>query len=113
MCGTAGGVAVAVVKQLVASTRRRASHSGRTIWWRKLKATVPQWGFAVSPLVVDGKVIVFAPGKDADGLMAFDAATGELKWKIAGGGDTYSSPQFVELGGVRQMLMQDNGHCGR
>jgi outer membrane protein assembly factor BamB len=53
-------------------------------------------------------VIVFAPGKDADGLLAYDAASGELKWKSAAGGDTYSSPQLVELGGVQQVLMQDN-----
>jgi outer membrane protein assembly factor BamB len=86
--------------------------TGKPLWSHDLvaeaKATVPQWGFAVSPLVVDGKVIVFAPGKDADGLLAYDAASGELKWKSAAGGDTYSSPQFVELGGVPQVLMQDN-----
>jgi outer membrane protein assembly factor BamB len=59
--------------------------------------------------VVDGKVIVFAPGKDADGLLAYDAVSGKLKWKGVSGGDTYSSPQLVELGGVRQVLMQDSG----
>lgn len=86
--------------------------TGKPLWSHDLvaeaKATVPQWGFAVSPLVVDGKVIVFAPGKDADGLLAYDAVSGELKWKSAAGGDTYSSPQLVELGGVQQVLMQDN-----
>ena len=86
--------------------------TGKLLWTHDLVAeagaVVPQWGFAVSPLVVDGKVIVFAPGKDAQGLLAYDAATGELKWKLPGGGDTYSSPQLVELGGVRQVLMHDN-----
>jgi outer membrane protein assembly factor BamB len=85
--------------------------TGKLLWSHDLEAeaaaTVPQWGFAVSPLVVDGKVIVFAPGKESAGLMTYDAATGELKWKLASGGDTYSSPQLVELGGMRQILMQD------
>ena len=97
-----GGRGISIV-----STRRR----GSSLWSHDLVAeagaTVPQWGFAVSPLVVDGKVIVFAPGKESAGLIAYDAATGELKWKLASGGDTYSSPQLVELGGVRQILMQD------
>jgi outer membrane protein assembly factor BamB len=85
--------------------------TGEVLWSHDLveeaKATVPQWGFAVSPLVVDDKVIVFAPGKEADGLLAYDATTGDLKWKAAGGGDTYSSPQLVTLDGVRQILMHD------
>jgi outer membrane protein assembly factor BamB len=86
--------------------------TGKLLWTHDLvkesQAAVPQWGFAVSPLAVDGKVIVFAPGKEADGLIAYDAATGELAWKAAGGGDTYSSPQLAEFGGVRQVLMHDS-----
>ncbi len=86
--------------------------TGKLLWTHDLVAeagaVVPQWGFAVSPLAVDGKVLVFAPGKEAAGLLAYDAASGELQWKIAGGGDTYSSPQLVELGGTRQVLMHDN-----
>ena len=86
--------------------------TGKLLWKHDLAAeagaVVPMWGFAVSPLVVDGKVIVFAPGKEAAGLLAYDAASGELQWKLAGGGDTYSSPQLVELGGVKHVLMHDN-----
>jgi len=86
--------------------------SGKMLWSHDLVAeagaAVPQWGFAVSPLVVDRKVLVFANGKDDNGLAAYDAATGELNWKLPGGSQTYSSPQLVELGGVRQVLMHDN-----
>jgi outer membrane protein assembly factor BamB len=86
--------------------------SGKVLWSHDLvkeaQATVPQWGFAVSPLVVDDKVIVFAPGNDAAGLIAYDAISGELIWKSPAGGDTYSSPQLAEFDGVRQILMHDN-----
>ena len=45
--------------------------TGKLLWSHDLveeaKATVPQWGFAVSPLVADGKVIVYAPGKNPMG----------------------------------------------
>jgi outer membrane protein assembly factor BamB len=86
--------------------------TGKLLWSHDLRAevgaVVPQWGFSVSPLAVDGKVLIFANGKDDNGLIAFDAATGELNWKLAGGEQTYSSPQLVKLGGVRQVLMHDN-----
>lgn len=86
--------------------------TGKRLWSHDLvneaKAAVPQWGFAVSPLVVDGMVIVFAPGKGADGLIAYDATTGERKWNTPAGGDTYSSPQLSQLDDVRQILMHDN-----
>jgi outer membrane protein assembly factor BamB len=88
--------------------------TGKPIWSHDLvaeaNASVPQWGFSVSPLVVDGKVIVFAPGtkeKPSAGVVAYDAATGEKLWQTGDGGDSYSSPQLVELGGVKQVLMQD------
>ncbi|MGE3243015.1 MAG: PQQ-binding-like beta-propeller repeat protein [Pirellulales bacterium] len=86
--------------------------TGKLLWSHDLvqeaQAAVPQWGFAVSPLVVDGVVIVFAPGKDSDGLLAYDTASGDLKWKSPAGGDTYSSPQLAEFDGVRQILMHDS-----
>jgi outer membrane protein assembly factor BamB len=86
--------------------------SGKAIWTRDLvmecNATVPQWGFAVSPLVADGKVIVYANAKEGFGLIAFDAATGEQVWHVDAGGESYSSPQLIEIDGVRQIVMHDN-----
>jgi outer membrane protein assembly factor BamB len=88
------------------------AESGKLRWTHDLVkefgATVPQWGFAVSPLVVDGRVIVFANAQEGCGLVAFDTATGEQLWKVDAGGETYSSPQLVELDGMRQILMHDN-----
>ena len=88
------------------------AETGKQLWTvdltKELEAKVPQWGFAVSPLVVDGRVIVFANAKDGCGPVAFDASTGEQLWKVDAGGETYSSPQLAELDGVRQILMHDN-----
>jgi outer membrane protein assembly factor BamB len=89
--------------------------TGKLLWSHDLvteaEATVPQWGFAVSPLVADGKVIVFAPGsaeKPSAGIVAYDAQSGSLAWQTGDGGDTYSSPQLVELAGTRQLVMHDS-----
>jgi outer membrane protein assembly factor BamB len=46
------------------------------IVWRKDTAEAPQFKTSSSPLVADGKCIVFLGA-----LTAFDAATGEAKWK--------------------------------
>lgn len=70
----------------------------------------PMWGFASSPLVTHNLAIVFAGGpKEAapenKALLAFDAASGELKWSAGTGGHSYCSAQLVKLGGVEQILM--------
>jgi outer membrane protein assembly factor BamB len=64
------------------------------------------WGYSASPLVVDGKVIVFVGG--GRGTAAFDAATGAPAWSREGGKDSYSSAQLVSLHGKPQVVMQDS-----
>jgi hypothetical protein len=46
-------------------------------------------------------VIVAASGK----LVAYDAATGAPRWFGPDGGDSYSSPHLVNIGGVTQILL--------
>ena len=89
-----------------------AASSGEVLWSQEVLTAcggkVPQWGLSVSPLVIDGLVIVFAGGTDGRGVLALDAVTGEERWKSPAGTETYSSPQVVELDGVRQLVIHDN-----
>jgi outer membrane protein assembly factor BamB len=84
--------------------------SGKRIWSRDVaresSAPLPQWGYSASPLVVDGKVIVFAGG--SRGVAAFDAVTGTPGWSLASGKDSYSSAHLVPVRGKPQIVMQDN-----
>jgi outer membrane protein assembly factor BamB len=87
--------------------------TGRRLWSRDIvddaKSHVPDWGFAGSPLVFDGKVVVSGGGEAGRSLLAYHAETGELAWS---GGDqpvSYSSPVLVSLAGVPQILAFD--HC--
>ena len=64
-------------------------------------AKVPTWGFAGSPLVVDGLVVVAVAGQ----LVAYDLTTGQPRWFGPAGGVSYSSPQLVTIGGVAQVLL--------
>jgi outer membrane protein assembly factor BamB len=90
--------ATGVLNALDAATGARA--------WSRNVATdtgveVPTWGFASSPLVVDGLVVVAASGR----LAAYDAATGASRWQGPTGGGGYSSPQLVTISGVPQILL--------
>ena len=79
--------------------------------WRKefskqFKTTSPDFGTATSPMVWNGLVIAHVGGSDSGALMAFDGATGEVKWSWNGDGPGYASPVIVEIGGTTQIVTQ-------
>jgi len=80
---------------------------GRVVWSRNVGADshtkVPDWGFASSPLLAGDLVIVAAAGK----LVAYEAATGDLRWSGPEGGAGYSSPHLLTLHDVPQILLLD------
>src|SRR5262249_8780996 len=55
------------------------------------------WGFSNSPLVLEGVVIVYAGGDGDNGLVAYDASSGEPVWQIPSHGMNFSSAQRVTL----------------
>jgi outer membrane protein assembly factor BamB len=79
--------------------------SGAVVWWQNAAADtgakLPGWGFAGSPLVVDGLVIVAAAGK----LIAYDSATGSRRWLGPARGGGYSSPHLATIDKVKQVLL--------
>jgi outer membrane protein assembly factor BamB len=83
--------------------------TGKVIWSRDVVADsgakVPIWGFASSPLVLEGVVTVFAGNPADKGVMAYHAATGEPAWSGGKGGHGYSSTQRARLGGMDQVLV--------
>ena len=85
--------------------------TGECIWKRKLmnelNAPLPIWGFSSSPLAVEGVVVVYAGGDGDNGLVAFDAATGEPAWQIASSGMNYSSAQPMTIDGRTLILFSD------
>jgi outer membrane protein assembly factor BamB len=86
------------------------ARTGRRLWTRDAAADTgakqPGWGFAASPLVVDGVVVVAASGR----LIAYDAETGTPRWKgPTTGGGGYSSPHLVTAHGVNQVVFLRGG----
>lgn len=103
-------VAAGRVFALGATGRLRAldAASGHLLWQRDLVAdgggANPEWGRSVSPLVVDDLVIVGAGGSNGHSVVAYDVATGAVRWSGGNDGASYSSPIVAELAGVRQVV---------
>ncbi len=71
------------------------------------RAQVPMWGVAQAPLVYRDTVIV-APQTQTTGLVAYDKATGQIRWRSGYiGRNWYShiSPTLMNLCGVDQVIM--------
>ena len=62
------------------------------------------FGRACSPLIEGGVVIVGLGGNDGAGIVAFDAATGVLRWKATQDEASYASPIITSLRGSKTVL---------
>ncbi len=86
--------------------------TGAVIWQRDLEKDAARkpltWGYASSPLVVDDVVIVYGGGADDKGVFAYDIHSGELRWNVAAGDHSYSSPQRATIAGHDWVLMLTN-----
>lgn len=83
--------------------------TGRERWRHDLvkdfDASPMIYGFGSSPLVEASTVIVQTGGEKSRGLLAFDRATGTLRWNAAHGlRGSYSSPSIGTLSGIRQVI---------
>lgn len=61
-------------------------------------APMPQWGVAGSPLVL-GDLVIVTPGGKGAAVVAFDRATGAVKWKCGSNPPGYSSAVAAPVGG--------------
>ncbi|HEV3022129.1 MAG TPA: PQQ-binding-like beta-propeller repeat protein, partial [Pirellulales bacterium] len=68
-------------------------------------AKVPMWGFASSPLVADGVVLVFAGGPDGKSVLGYNVSSGDLLWSAGEGQNSYCSLQPAHLDGADQALI--------
>jgi outer membrane protein assembly factor BamB len=88
--------------------------TGKVVWTSDVAADagakVPQWGYAASPLVMQGVVIAFGGGDDGKSVLGYDAASGKLAWAAGEGQFSYCSPHPARIDGVEQAVMStDHG----
>jgi outer membrane protein assembly factor BamB len=83
--------------------------TGEVLWKRDLKedtgASVPQWGFASSPLIVNDLVIVFAGGPHEKGAVAYNVADGSMAWCGGKGVHGYSSAHLAHFADTDQVII--------
>jgi outer membrane protein assembly factor BamB len=82
--------------------------TGKVVWTRDVAADagakVPQWGYAASPLVTAGMVIVFGGG-EGKSVLGYRASSGELAWAAGEGQFSYCSPHPARIDGIEQVVM--------
>ena len=83
--------------------------SGKLCWRKdEFPHVAPMFFTAMSPLIVDGLAIAQLGGTDQGGIIAFDLASGEVKWRWLGEGPEYASPALLTAGGVKQIVTLTN-----
>jgi outer membrane protein assembly factor BamB len=77
--------------------------TGKLLWSKNLvsdlKASLPGWGFAASPVVLEGLVIIHAGGEPDACLVALDRQTGNIAWRNLPDPGGYATPIIVQKQG--------------
>jgi outer membrane protein assembly factor BamB len=76
--------------------------------WRKddFKGSLPRFFTACSPLVVGNLCIVQLGGEEKGGIVAYDLASGDQKWKWTGDGTAYGSPVVLAGTGTEEIVAE-------
>ena len=88
--------------------------AGKLVWKKHLGAEYApfdiNWGHSSSPAVYKDQVILLCYHDRASYLVALDARTGAMRWKVdAGPGTTsYSTPLIVESGGRAEIIVNSS-----
>src|SRR5881392_3103111 len=65
-----------------------------------------QWGFASSPIIDDGKVVVLCDVLTNSFLATFDVASGKEIWRTSRtDAPTWGTPAIIEVGGRKQIAV--------
>jgi outer membrane protein assembly factor BamB len=78
--------------------------SGKKLWSKDDVKGEPRFAVASSPIIVDGLCIAQLGGESGGGIVAYELATGNEKWKWTGDGPAYSSPVLLTLGDTKAII---------
>jgi outer membrane protein assembly factor BamB len=83
------------------------SMKGQKVWSRDLGAFKSQHGFANSPILHDGLLILPNDQDGPSSIVALDAATGEIRWKTPRKVETasYATPMLAHVNGQDQIIV--------
>lgn len=78
--------------------------SGKLLWQNRDFKGTPRFFTAMSPIIVDGLAVLQLGGPDSGTAVAFDLATGEIRWKWEGEAPSYASPVLLTFGNEKQIV---------
>jgi outer membrane protein assembly factor BamB len=85
----------------------RDAASGKKVWQKDdFKGSVPSFFTSSSPIIVDGMCIVQLGGEGQGGIVAYDLASGDEKWKWTGDGTAYASPVLLTVPGGKALVAE-------
>ena len=96
-------------------------HTGRPLWTDDLgvlesgffRPPTASWGFAASPVIHDGLVVVQADVLNGSFLAAFDVTSGDERWRVDRDDvPTWSTPTVHEVDGRAQVVVNGFRHIG-
>ncbi|MEQ8786180.1 MAG: PQQ-like beta-propeller repeat protein [Pirellulaceae bacterium] len=87
------------------------AETGKVLWRKNdYEGAEPRFATSASPMIVDG-LAVFLLGDDRrGGLVAYDLASGEAKWKWEDDGAAYASPVLMTVNGVKSIVTPTAGN---
>ena len=74
------------------------------LWGEQFGGNVLAHGYSSSPIAYRDTVIVPVGGENT-GLVAFDQASGSVRWRALDFDNSYSSPRLLEIAGEQQILI--------
>lgn len=81
--------------------------TGKLLWRNEdYKGKVPEWNTGMSPLIDGGVCYTHLGGPETGSFVAFNLATGAIKWKVDGEGPAYGSPVLMTVDGSKQIVFQ-------
>jgi len=88
--------------------------NGSLIWQKHLETDLqgrrPTWGYAASPLVTQGRVIVQPGGDNGYSVVALSAETGDVDWHCLSDEAGYTWPLEISSGGTKQLVCWTPSH---
>ena len=84
------------------------AEDGKILWTVELTHTFgakrPTWGYSGSPLIDGDLLVLEVGGTEKRGIVAFEKATGKVRWGAKEGDAAYSTPVLMTIGGIRQYV---------
>jgi len=78
--------------------------TGKASWRKDQFTAVPRFYTGSSPIVIDGLCIAQLGGPGNGGIVAYELASGNEKWKWMGDSPAYGSPVLISIGSAKAIV---------